>query len=110
MMTKYGDIPNNTVVVSLERLVGKVYKILPMREENCDTLDEYIENLLRELVSQRRLIDNLKHQSDLLSLISTLESVKDNSTNDENFQEFRSDVLKSLNIIKKMIVDLKREG
>jgi len=110
MMTKYGDIPNNTVVVSLERLVGKVYKILPMREENCDTLDEYIENLLRELVSQRRLIDNLKHQSDLLSLISTLESVKDNSINDEKFQEFRSDVLKSLNIIKKMIIDLKREG
>lgn len=100
MNTKYGKLPNEVIVASLKRLVGKVYKILPMREEKCETLDEYVGNLLRELINHKELVESLKYEEELMSLINTLEGLKDNEL---EFSVFRSDVLKSLGIIKKMI-------
>jgi len=105
MNTKYGKLPNEVVVTSLKRLVGKVYKILPMREEKCETLDEYVENLLRELINHKELIEHLKYEEELMSLINTLEGLKNNEL---EFSIFRSDVLKSLSIIKKMIGNIER--
>lgn len=104
MNTKYGNIPNQLVISSLERLTGKVYKILPMREEGCNTLDEYIENLLRELISHKELVDELKYEGELLSLINTINAL----IGQDNFDEFRSDVLKALGIIKNTIKRIKR--
>lgn len=88
----------------MERLIGKVYKILPMKEEGCETLDQYISNLLRELVSNKDLMNDLKFEGELLSVINTLHGLIEQ----ENFEEFRSDVLKSLGIIKNIIKRLKR--
>jgi hypothetical protein len=99
MKTKYGYIPEESVISYLERLKGKVYKILPMKEEKCPTLDEYISNLIRELVSTSEVIESLKYEGDLLSLISTLDGL----IGQEDFKAFRSDVLKSMTIIKKMV-------
>lgn len=104
MKTKYGSIPDQVVISSLERLKGKVYKILPMREEKCITLNEYIESLIRELVNTESLIVSLQFEGELLSLISTLEGLTDSTI---DFQTFRSDVFKSLDIIKKMVGNLK---
>lgn len=104
MQTKYGSIPDQVIISSLNRLLGKVYKILPMREEECKTLDEYISNLIRELVNTKSLIESLQFEGELLSLLSTLEGLTDN---DIDFTLFRSDVFKSMDIIKKMIGNLK---
>jgi hypothetical protein len=104
MKTKYGTIPNQVIISSLQRLTGKVYKILPMKEEGCKTLDEYVSNLLRELINSKELIENLQFEGELFSLISTLEGL----TNKEvDLTTYRSDVFKSLGIIKKMVGRLK---
>jgi hypothetical protein len=104
MKTKYGTIPDQVIISSLERLTGKVYKILPMREEKCNTLDEYVSNLLRELVNTEQLINNLQFEGELLSLIGTLEGLADNEI---DISVCRSDVFKSMDIIKKMVGRLK---
>jgi hypothetical protein len=104
MDTKYGCIPDQVIISSLNRLTGKVYKILPMREEKCNTLDEYVVNLLRELINTNSLIESLQFEGDLLSLISTLEGL---INNDIDITVCKSDVFKSLGIIKKMVRNLK---
>jgi hypothetical protein len=105
METKYGTIPNQVVICSLERLTGKVFKILPMREEECKTLDEYVGNLIRELINSKSLIVNLQFEGELLSLICTLEGLTDNEI---DISVCKSDVFKSIDIIKKMVGNLKR--
>ena len=35
-------------------LIGKFYKILPLREKNEPTLDQYIDALMREIEDMRR--------------------------------------------------------
>lgn len=104
MKTKYGHIPNQVIISSLERLTGKVFKILPMREEGCNTLDEYVSNLLRELINSKELIESLQFEGELFSLISTLEGL---AHNDIDLTVCRSDVFKSIDIIKKMVGNLK---
>jgi hypothetical protein len=107
MDTKYGTIPDQVIISSLERLTGKVFKILPMREEECNTLDEYVENLLRELINTKNLITSLQFEEELLSLISTLEGL---TNNDIDISICRSDVFKAMSIIKKMVGNLKGGG
>ena len=42
MKTKYGDIPNEMIVNYKQRLIDKVFKILPMKEEGWDTWNLYM--------------------------------------------------------------------
>lgn len=107
MMTKYGSIPSNVVLVSLDRLTGKVFKILPMREEECNTLDEYVSNLLRELINTKELVLTLQRDEEFLSLLSTLEGL---SHNDIDLQVCKSDVFKCIEIIKKMSYKISKGG
>lgn len=107
MNTNYGKIPTRVVTSSLKRLTGKVFKILPMREEGCDTLDSYVENLLRELINTKSLVLELQDDGEFLSLLSTLKGLADN---DIDVDVCRSDVFKCTNIIDKMIDNLKRKG
>jgi hypothetical protein len=99
MNTKYGSISNNVVENGLEQYIGKFFKILPMYEEKCPTLTQYIESLSREMIGFTNLgLDEANHH-DFLVLIVTLTSLlKDNITN----EEVRSDVFKSINILKKV--------
>lgn len=107
MMTKYGEIPNIAVNSSLKRLTDKVFKILPMREEECDTLDVYVHSLLRELIGSKKLVEGLMYEDEFMSLISTLEGLADNNV---DLEVCKSDVFKSLGIIKKMRKNILRRG
>lgn len=107
MNTKYGEIPNQVIISSLVRLKGKVFKILPMREEKCETLDLYVDNLIRELVNTKNLVNELQDDGEFLSLLSTLKGLSDNNI-DVNI--CRSDVFKCMDIIKKMIDNLYKGG
>ena len=99
MKTKYGLISNITVEISLDSYIDKIFKILPMREEKCPTLTIYIQGLIREFLGNSSLMEGLLYEKDFLSLIGTLENLIDD---DLPFDEFRSDVFKSITIVKKM--------
>ena len=70
---KYGQLSP----VAFERyftfLVGKMYKILPMKEENCETLEQYIESLQVELIGNRDLVDVLVEEPMFISLLNIIQ-------------------------------------
>lgn len=49
MMTKYGEVENKTVIKSLDLIIGKLFKIIHLKEENCKTIDTYVNSLCRKL-------------------------------------------------------------
>jgi hypothetical protein len=99
MNTKYGKLSNITVEVGLEGYIDKIFKILPMREEKCPTLTIYIQGLIREFMGNSSLMEGLLYEKEFLSLVGTLENL---ISDDIKFEEFRSDVFKSISIVKKM--------
>lgn len=103
METKYGSLANQHIILCLDDYVNKVFKILPMREEGCKTLDKYIASLLREFIGNHSLVKGLQYEPEFLSLIGILENL---AMNDVSFEVFRSDVFKSIAIIKKMQMNL----
>lgn len=97
--TKYESIPNQYFSNYLEFLVGRVWKILPMREENNQNLQEYMEGLQRELVGNMHLIDDLKYDGYFITLLNKIEFL----INEEYTHEVcRKEVFESINIIEKI--------
>lgn len=94
MNTKYGDISDASYKDYYKKLIDKVYKILCLKEENCSTLDIYIESLLIDIVGQEKI---LKGNGNFLSLIGILETL---STSDYSLKIYKREVFKCINIIK----------
>jgi hypothetical protein len=98
MKTVYGELPNELLVVYIDGLISKVFKILPMKEENFPTLSVYIQSLLRELVGANELVEELQLNQDFATLLNVLQSL----LNENNIDNFRSDVFKSISTIKRI--------
>ncbi len=101
-VTKYGaNIPPDILVKYFERLIGRIFKILPISEERADTLNEYIEYILIEISGGDRL---LIHDIKLLELMCNLESllwIQDDK------KQFRSQIFKCMKICDGIIVQVK---
>lgn len=102
MTKKYSDIPKETIVPSLDRLIGKIYKSLPLKEEKCETLDEYLEGLVRELISESKVVSKLTTHGEFLSVISILHSLIEQ----EDFKIYRKDVFKCIDLVKKIKTEI----
>jgi hypothetical protein len=98
MKTLYGELPNEHLIVYVDGLIAKVFKILPMKEENSPTLSIYIQSLLRELVGAKELIEQLKSNQDFIVLLDVLQSL----VKEDDLQNFKSDVFKSISTIKRI--------
>jgi len=89
--TKYGmHVYEYTISSYFRALVGKIFKILPMYEEDNATLSVYLRSLMLEMAGGSKFIDD----KDILELIVNLEGmlfVKDH-------KELRSQVFKCTNI------------
>lgn len=96
--TKFGELSDEIVYNYLDRLIGAVYKCLPMKEKNDETLDKYLESLLRELNGNKELIYELKNDALFLKLLGTLTGLKAI----DDLEHYKSDVFKSINLIKKI--------
>jgi hypothetical protein len=84
----------------LNFLIGRVYKILPISEDEPVTLKSYLDSLVLELLGSKDLILKLKKDASFLSLIATLQSL---SENQYSHNVIRSEVFKCIDIIKKLI-------
>lgn len=79
--TLYNNIPANLHVRYMDNLINRVFKILPLKEENSETVDVYIKNLLYELTGNKELIVYLNNDSRYEAVISNLHkliSLKEN--------------------------------
>jgi len=86
-----GDISNDDLKLYFKRLINKIFKLLPLKEEGCGTLEQYFDSLMLELCGGEELF---YHHEMFLELIFNLYSLKDL----EEIKLYRSQVFKCINI------------
>ena len=79
-----------------EVLVNQFFKILPMRENEEDSLPIYLESLRSELLGCNHIITELNHDPLFLSLISILQYLIDSP--DITVRETKREVFKAISI------------
>lgn len=77
--TKYNPLPSELCADYFDKLVNRVYKLLPLKEENSDTIDTYIKDLLFELTGNNEVIISLKNDGSFLSIIGRIEKLQTES-------------------------------
>lgn len=80
-------------------LIGKFYKILPLREKNEPTLDQYIDALMREIIGFKYISKRIASDGRYAALVSTLAFFLHEHP---AVDVVKADVFKSISLIKKM--------
>lgn len=97
------------LTVYLNSVVNSVFKILPLYEEQNVGVQTYVESLLFELYGLDKSMA-IKHSYEYISLLSTLESVKEEVVKDESKKSvIKREVFKCINIIKNMVGKLEED-
>ena len=99
IQTNYNAIPNKLFLNYLNFLVGKLYKILPMFENKDKTLIKYLKNLQIELTGNLDLIEELKYDGNLQTILNNVEYIIQNNV---TRKECKNIVFNSINIVKKI--------
>ena len=81
----------------LEYLIGKVYKILPIQENEPNTLIPYLESLQVELIGNQSLIENIRYDAKFMELVGTIQYLISNKC---EHKIYRREVFKCIDIIK----------
>lgn len=96
METKYGRLPSSCLDSYLKSLVGRIYLIVPLKEENCPTLKEHIERINRELYGLMELVDS--DSPYVITMVCLLE----NLINEDDFNVLRHDVFRCCDLASKL--------
>lgn len=102
MIIKYGIMPDEHFVNYMKYLTSRIYKILPLQEESCETIVEYMEDLCQELVGNSELIESLKWNGNFLTLMGNIQYL----IKDENYKDHKTckkKVFNSIEAINKLI-------
>lgn len=70
---KYGLLPKENFCRYFNFLINKTYKILPLKEENSDTLKSYLESYLRELIGNKDLVSVLVDEPRFITVLNTMQ-------------------------------------
>lgn len=76
IMTKYNPIPSELCENYFDILINRLYKILPLKEEESSTVVTYIESLLSEMTGGQEVILILENDGRFLSIINSLEYIR----------------------------------
>jgi len=95
----YENIPNEMLVNYFNFLVNRIFKILPISEQEPDTLREYLESLLLELSGSKELISELRNDGSFISLLATLQYF---INNDCTHKVYKREVFRCIDILKKI--------
>lgn len=93
------EIPNKVLKNYFDALVNSFFKILPIKETEEATLQDYIESLQIELIGCHSLYSSTNYSPLLLSLISILQYLIDN---DCEVRIVKREVFKAISICKKL--------
>lgn len=91
-MTQYGLIDDSQLLAYLSKLINRVFKIIPMNEEEVVTLEPYVDSLVREIAGNAKVFLG----EELLLVCGTLKGLDYN-----NHKLLKSDVFKVIDIIVK---------
>lgn len=96
---KYGELSKKSLQRYCKFLINKVYKILPMKEEKCDTLKQYLESLQVELIGNSQLLEFLVDEPQFISLLNIIQYlISDNYDN----KVCKREVFKAINLIEEV--------
>lgn len=100
MMTVYNTEINSQMMSNyFKALVNRFYKILPIKESGEDTLQRYLESLLREMIGLKGLIVIIQNDDRYLTLLAIIQYFIDNDT---DVATVRTDVFRAISILKKL--------
>ena len=98
MVTK--DIMTDQMLENyLDTLVNKFFKILPMKESNEPSLDEYMQSLQVELIGCEGVIDKLHCDAMYLTLIAILQYMIEEEC---EVRVVKREVFKAISLCKKL--------
>lgn len=97
--TRLGPISQEQFDEYCKKKIGKIYKLLPLKEENNPTLIAYIKSLLVELYGGRKIIPRFESDPEFIAMICSIAGLED--IND--LTTFRSKVFECIEICKKLI-------
>ncbi len=83
----------------LNFLINRVFKILPIFENEPETLNDYLESLLLELTGTKFIVGKLKHDVNFLSLLSILQYISENKC---DHKTIKREIFKSIGIVEKL--------
>ena len=99
IQTKYYAIPNAYFGNYFKFLIGRVWKILPMSEEDSAHLKEYMESLQRELIGNMNLVEDLKYDGYFITLLNKIEYL---ISEEYSHEICRKEVFECISIIEKI--------
>jgi hypothetical protein len=70
---KYEMLDNKCFINYLDFLIGQLYKSLCLKEEQSDTLCDYLDSLKNELIGSKELIVFLKSDARFISMLSKIQ-------------------------------------
>ena len=84
----------------LKTMIGSIYKILPMYDDNNVTLQDYLDSLYVQLVGASEFYDELKYNQRFYSIINIIQYFR---TNEFDKKICKREVLKCTNILDKLL-------
>ena len=73
MKINYQMIPSEHFSNYYGFLIGRVFKILPMKEANNLDLGKYLESLQREVIGNMSLVNDLKYDGYFIALLNKIQ-------------------------------------
>ena len=74
----YAELSEKTFQNYFKYMINKIYKILPMKEEGCETLATYLESLKIEMIGSYSLYRQLMEEPKFMSALNIVEYLIDN--------------------------------
>ena len=96
IQVEYGELSNTSLQNYYRFLIGKLFKILPLKERDCSTLKLYLKSLQRELIGNSGLLYQLKDEPQFISLLNIIQFFIDGEYDKE---ECKSEVFRAISIV-----------
>lgn len=93
-------LPEKALRSYLQILINKVYKILPMKEEQCPTLTSYLLSLKNEMIGCYNLWRVLEDKPQFLVVINIIEYL---ATEEYDETVCRREVFKAIRLIENIV-------
>ena len=107
MTSANAEVSKSMVASRLKHFINQFYKILPMRESNADTLQQYMLSLQREMIGLHSLILALENDGRYLSLLSILQYLIEHEC---DVRVVRAEVFKAIQIVNSLSQQYACEG
>lgn len=95
-----GELSREALASYFGNLVNLLFKILPMRENNEETLSIYIDGLVRELIGFRALFEAVDYDAGLVDILSIVQYLAEHPNC--SVKKVRYDVFRAISICNKL--------